>query len=197
MRGRVMGQNPDDCDLTNDDLMYALKQMKTYVDVTVDDLKSIYSFAREYSIMSRYGKTEVKEFMTKETVSVAVDTDAHKVMAIIQEKHLATLPVVDSEKRVVGVVTEADIRAVTERRKTSSLKNAIRRAVGKSTVPRNATAGDLMASPMTIRADEKMEKVMRIFSEGEARYLLVVDEGGRLLGIVGRKDIRRAEAKAK
>ena len=36
-----------DCELTDEDLMAALKEMGVYIDVTVRDLKTIYSLAQE------------------------------------------------------------------------------------------------------------------------------------------------------
>jgi CBS-domain-containing membrane protein len=36
-----------DCELTDEDLRAALKEMRTYIDITIDDLKTIYSLARE------------------------------------------------------------------------------------------------------------------------------------------------------
>ncbi len=36
-----------DCELTDEDLRAALKEIGTYIDVTIGDLKLIYSLARE------------------------------------------------------------------------------------------------------------------------------------------------------
>jgi CBS-domain-containing membrane protein len=36
-----------DCELTDEDLRAALKEIRTYIDVSIDDLKLIYSLAKE------------------------------------------------------------------------------------------------------------------------------------------------------
>ena len=40
-------EDKDNCELTDEDLLSALKEMRTYVDITIGDLKTIYSLARQ------------------------------------------------------------------------------------------------------------------------------------------------------
>ena len=41
------GKDAHDCELTDEDLLAALKEFGLYIDVTIRDLKTIYSLAQE------------------------------------------------------------------------------------------------------------------------------------------------------
>ena len=47
-----------DCELTDEDLVAALKEIGQYIDVTVDDLKLIYSLAKEKARQRKGGQDD-------------------------------------------------------------------------------------------------------------------------------------------
>jgi predicted transcriptional regulator len=78
-------------------------------------------------------------------------------------------PVIDGTGRVVGVVTEADL---------------LHRI--------DAVAADLMsAPPIMVRPDVSVAAAARVMESKRVKRLPVVDEHGRLLGIVSRRDLLR------
>lgn len=54
-------------------------------------------------------KLSVKELMTKKVVSVTPDMLLEDAASLMLEHKIGGLPVVDAEKRVLGVITETDI----------------------------------------------------------------------------------------
>lgn len=52
---------------------------------------------------------EARDIMTSPSISVYPETDFNEVMKIFIEKHLYTLPVIDHENKLVGIVTQADV----------------------------------------------------------------------------------------
>ena len=51
----------------------------------------------------------VRERMTTPVVTVPRDTDYQQALQLMQEKRLRRLPVVDRERRLVGIVAERDL----------------------------------------------------------------------------------------
>ena len=49
-------KDTQDCELTDEDLIAALKEIGTYIDVTIDDLKLIYSLAKEKARQRKRGQ---------------------------------------------------------------------------------------------------------------------------------------------
>src|SRR3989338_3874608 len=51
---------------------------------------------------------QVKHIMTKKVISVQSDTPVNEAAKLIFEKNLTGMPVIDDQKRVVGIITEYD-----------------------------------------------------------------------------------------
>lgn len=54
-------------------------------------------------------EAKAEDIMTKDCIFVSPDLDVSKLMAMFREMHLYTVPVIDETRRVIGVVTVADI----------------------------------------------------------------------------------------
>jgi CBS domain-containing protein len=123
----------------------------------------------------------VKDIMTTDVVVVEPDTPYRRLAGLLRAHRISSLPVVDDNGVVVGVVSETDLLAeetpgVRPRRKHTS--NA------------TLTAGDLMTRPVvTTSPDDLVSNVARLMSAHKLRRLPVVDTRGRLVGIVSRSDV--------
>ncbi|MBE9047294.1 magnesium transporter [Pleurocapsales cyanobacterium LEGE 10410] len=65
--------------------------------------------------------TTLSEIMTRDVVFVHTDTDQEEVARTIQRYDIVALPVVDSEERLVGVVTVDDVIDIIEREATEDI----------------------------------------------------------------------------
>jgi CBS domain-containing protein len=145
-------------------------------------------------------EVNVREAMTDAArlVTVAPETTLRQVAELMLEHGISGLPVVDANRRVLGVVSEADI--VTGEAAGTGRQGMIARAralVDPAAVAIPRTAGEAMSSPaVTIGPDETvMQAAHRIAGSGVNR-LPVVDEEDRLVGIVTRADVIRAFARS-
>jgi CBS-domain-containing membrane protein len=107
---------------------------------------------------------------------------------------IGSLPVVDGEYRVLGVVSEADLLPEEELRDGAGDPGAVplparlRLAVTAKAGAR--TAGELMsAPPVTARPEETIAQAARTMALHQVKSLPVVDEGGVLKGVVSRSDL--------
>lgn len=66
----------------------------------------------------------IHEIMTREVVSVQTDTDQEEAARLIQRYDFLALPVVDSEQRLVGIVTIDDLMDVIEAEVTEDIYTA-------------------------------------------------------------------------
>jgi CBS domain-containing protein len=101
------------------------------------------------------------------------------------------VPVVDREERPIGVVSEADALAKQEFHcGHDELPHHDR--VGRDRWYRSLarTAGELMTSPVrTIQADESVSAAAHQLARENVRRLFVLDDEGRLVGVVARRDL--------
>jgi CBS domain-containing membrane protein len=86
------------------DLQYAIEQLDTYLDISEDDLVSIYDLATAHA-HRRHERRTCAEAMNPAPISVEYATELNEAWALMQTHHLHGVPVVDRAQRVIGVLT--------------------------------------------------------------------------------------------
>lgn len=140
-----------------------------------------------------------REIMTQDPITVDPETPVAEIAAILHERRINGVPVVDGTGAVVGVVTESDLIEGKKKLHIPTvinlldamifLENPARtdRELKKMTATR---AADVMTErPVTITGDTPVDEIATIMSEKKVHTLPVLDQEGRLAGVVGRADI--------
>jgi CBS domain-containing protein len=135
----------------------------------------------------------VKDLMTTQVVTVGPATPFKEIVALLAERRVSAVPVVDDDRRVLGIVSEADLLLKEEFPKPEldiPLFWTKRRRLEREKAA-GATARDLMSSVVVVSTAPEAtvaEAARRMHAAGVKR-LPVVDENGRLVGIVSRGDL--------
>lgn len=117
-------------------------------------------------------------FVTYNPTVVEQDTLLEDVLRLMEENTIRHLPVVDDERRVVGIVSDRDVaRAVLESR-----------AGDERTARRVATI--MVHNPLTIQQDDPPKAALTMILANRFHSLPVVD-GERLVGMVTSSDFLR------
>jgi len=140
----------------------------------------------------------VADVMTRSVAAVRPETPLKEVAALMVERGISGVPVVDAEAGVLGVVSEADF-VIKERGVVGSRNRLLSRIFGESRQARAelakikaTTAGQAMTSPaLTVEAGDTLQQAAELMASRRVNRLPVV-ENGRLVGIVTRADIVRA-----
>jgi CBS domain-containing protein len=137
----------------------------------------------------------VSEVMTTDVLTARPSMTLKDVARILGARGISGLPVVDDENRVLGVVSEADILAK-ERRPSENGRGWGARGVPAGTRKSEArTVGEAMTSPaVTVAPRHRIDNAAALMLDCGINRLPVVDEEGRLIGIVSRADLVRAFA---
>jgi IMP dehydrogenase len=112
--------------------------------------------------------------MVTHPVTTTVDATLAEVDALCGRYHISGLPVVDSEGRLVGIVTNRDLRFETD----------LTRGVGGVMTPM-----PLVTGPVGISADD----AMALLARHKVEKLPLVDDAGRLRGLITVKDFTKSE----
>ena len=142
---------------------------------------------------------KIKELMSEDVIAVGPETPLKDVAAILSERGISGLPVISEQRRVLGVVSEADILVKEQgpEPRHGGLVGWLLEG-GHADDERLAarTSGEAMTSPaITIRAHTHVSEAARLMTECGIKRLPVVDRDGRLVGIVTRADLVRAFAR--
>ena len=135
----------------------------------------------------------VSDVMTTSVVTVDRITPYQEIDRLLTEKRISGVPVLKMGREVAGVVTEADLLAAedeTNRRARMDSSVGRRRLLHKQQPYVSLTAGTLMTAPaITIGPDATIPAAARLMNTHHIRRLPVVDEHGKLVGIVSRRDL--------
>jgi CBS domain-containing protein len=135
----------------------------------------------------------VGDVMTRRVVSVDRGTSYRNMVDLLTEKRISALPVIDATGHVVGVVSEADLLRKIEFAgdEEPRLFDGPRRRDDRRRSQGRAAA-DLMSAPaIVVAADTPIPAAARTMHREGVKRLPVVDEHGRLVGIVTRGDLLR------
>jgi CBS domain-containing protein len=136
----------------------------------------------------------VKDVMTRTVAVVSADTPFKEIARRLAEHRVAALPVVDAGDRAVGVVSEADLLLKEEHPvPVRPRRGSARRKAVEAKKAAGLVARDVMSSPaVTVGPDAPLAEAARRMHEGGFRSMPVVDDAGRVIGIVARRDLLRA-----
>ncbi len=125
-------------------------------------------------------EVRVNEVMTSEVVTVSPDTTMRELMRTLRVNRISGVPVVDGND-LIGIFSLEDlVKAVADRRN-----------------PQNTTVGDRMTRKLVVvRADELAVQAVNLFAQYGYGRLPVVDNDGKLVGILTGSDITRGLLRA-
>jgi CBS domain-containing protein len=147
----------------------------------------------------------IREIMDPNPVTVGPDASVEDVVAAMREHQLPGLPVVDSDGRAVGVVTEADLVLPDDEGDLhiphyvnlfggTVFLESLGRFEGRLRKAFAASAADMMTrDPDTVGPDTTVREAARLIHETGHNRLPVVEDG-RLVGVVTRLDVLGALA---
>jgi len=134
----------------------------------------------------------VRDVMTPNVITVGEDAPFEVIAAALREHRVSAFPVLDETSQVIGVVSESDLLAklalgIDDDGMPGMITGILRHEQVKKA--HAVTAAELMTSPAyTVRPDDTVEQAARIMYLRNVKRLPVVDDGGRLAGIVSRTD---------
>jgi CBS domain-containing protein len=132
----------------------------------------------------------VKDVMTTHVVAVRLNATYKEMTARLREFRVSAFPVLNDDNKVIGVVSEADLLA------KEALEFSVPGPMGGILHGRERAkaaaviAADLMTKPaLTIGPHEPVSHAARLMYSRKVKRLPVVDDEGRLIGIVTRADV--------
>jgi len=143
---------------------------------------------------------KIREVMTEAVVTVEPEALLKDAARILVDKGISGMPVVDAEGKVIGVLSEADV--VAKERNQRSAGGFMSWLVDPPDAwlerrMQATTAGEAMSRPaVTIGADRPVAEAATLMLDEGVNRLPVVDEAGKLVGIVSRADLVRTFVRA-
>lgn len=118
----------------------------------------------------------VQEVMTSNPTSVEADRPVVEAARIMKQVGVGIVPIVEGE-RLVGTVTDRDIAV---------------RVVAEGKDPQSVSVREIASTDLvTVDPQQDLDEALRLMATHQVRRLPVVEEDGKLVGIVAQADVAR------
>ncbi|HEX4094232.1 MAG TPA: CBS domain-containing protein [Trebonia sp.] len=132
----------------------------------------------------------VKDVMSTHVIAVRQRAPYKDMAAMLHQQRVSAFPVIDDDNRVIGVVSESDLlpKEAFDGEAPGPIHGLLQRRVHDKASA--VTAAELMTKPpVTIGPDAPVTQAARLMYSRRVKRLPVIDDDGRLIGIVTRADV--------
>ena len=146
----------------------------------------------------------VADVMSRDPILVHPQTPLKEAIQILAEKRISGLPVIDDVGKLVGIISETDLMwqetgvtppayimildSVIYLQNPGAYERDLHKALGQ-------TVGEVMSkNPLTISPDKSLREAAKLIQDHKVHRLPVLDNVGKVIGILTRGDIIRAMA---
>jgi CBS-domain-containing membrane protein len=138
------------------------------------------------------------DIMTQDVISVHQETPVAELAKLLTSHHISGVPVLDDDNNVVAVVTESDLidqskklhipTVVTILDSVFYLENPDKMEAEMKKIAGTKVAEICSGTPKIITPETRLDEIATIMAEDNIHTLPVLDNG-KLVGIIGKKDI--------
>ena len=143
---------------------------------------------------------KVRDIMTQDVLTVTAETSVNDVAKLLGQRDISGVPVIDDQRRVIGIITELDLIVRNTRlemphfievldwgriplERPGHLRERLKHILGTE-------ARDVMTEKVTtIGPDASIEDLAELMVKQRVNPVPVVDEQDGLIGIVSRADL--------
>ena len=121
------------------------------------------------------GKT-IRELMTSDPCTIDADKPVAYAAQMMRDENVGLAPIVEG-KKLIGTLTDRDIAI---------------RVVAEGKDPQSTPVRDVATTKLvTVDPDQDLDEALRLMAKNQVRRLAVVEEDGKLVGVVAQADIAR------
>jgi acetoin utilization protein AcuB len=130
----------------------------------------------------------IDKSMTRDVITVEPDSGILETKAKMEKNHIHSLPVVDKDNRLIGIVTDRDIRSAlpSDVLAEEEIRQVKERLAGLK-------IRDIMTpDPVTVSPNQTLEDALLLMQKVRVGAFPVVDQEGKVIGIISHRDLMRA-----
>ena len=130
----------------------------------------------------------VSRSMTRKVITVDPDKTVFEAQELMANNHIRHLPVIDQDQKLIGIVTDRDIRSALP---YNFIKDSCSPEQREEIC--SLTVKDIMAAdPITVSPTYTIQDALLMIQKSKVGALPVVEDDGKLSGILSVRDLLRA-----
>jgi len=182
-------------DISEDDIVEAMRAIQGYLDITPGDFRQVYQAAYTLAIQRLFNTLTAADLMTSPVLQVDQDMNLIEAAGLLADKQVSGAPVIDSSRKIVGIVSEKDFLREMGVGGTPSFMRMVSHClhnkescmIGKLY---SRTIGEIMTKPpITGSPEMSISAISSLFVARKINRLPIIDSSGLTVGIVTRTDL--------
>lgn len=178
---------------TPDDLNDVLKQYNQVLDVSREDLQSLFEQTEMHAYRRRLGEITCENIMSRDVIKVEFGTTLEEAWMLLRKHDIKALPVVDRVNRVIGIVTQIDFMKHANLEVYENFASKLRRFIQRTTTinsDKPEVVGQIMTSAViTANTDMHIIGLIPLMSQHGLHHIPIINADRRLVGIVTQSDL--------
>lgn len=176
------------------DLDAALAHYNQVLDVSRDDLQALLERAEASAYQRKMGEIRCADVMSTTPVVARQEMPLREAWALLRRHKIKALPVVDSQRHLLGIVTVADFMKQIDLEAHEGVGWHLRALLRqtRSKPPVSVVAQIMTRTVRVASADRLLTELVPVFSENDHRHIPIIDAERRLVGIITQSDLVRA-----
>ncbi|WP_027896409.1 HPP family protein [Zestomonas thermotolerans] len=164
------------------DLAQALDELGGFVDLTCEELEHIVRVTEKHALQRSMGGITAGQIMARDLRWVGPETSVEAALQLFEYHHLKALPVLDGERRLVGILSLIDLIGHARQARRGYL-------FGRRVRRRQVPVAQLMTQPVVWvdSAAHVVELIPLLADQG--LHCLPVMERGALVGVITQTDV--------
>jgi CBS-domain-containing membrane protein len=181
-------------ELTDADILDAMRHIPGYIDITTDDFRIIFHLAHAHAVERLFCGRCARDLMRTGIVPLAPATPLGVAARSFVQQGIKTLPVVGRDASIEGVLTETDV--LRQLGATSFLEFLLQLIEGADRLDLDfadtPTSAMMTVPAITVTEEAGASEIVAAFRRHPGRGMPVVDTQGHCVGILLRKDFLTA-----
>lgn len=181
-------------ELADEDILDAMQHIPGYLDISTEDFRTIYHLAHRHALARLFSNFRAGNLMRAGIKPLSADMYLDEAAKAIVRSGLKSLPVVDKQGCVIGMLTETDFL---RRLKVDTFLELLLGMLDdafefKHRCHETQVKAAMISPAITVTEDAGFAEVIIAFHRHEGRSMPIVNSEGRLQGMLLRKDFLAA-----
>ena len=195
------GAAPSDQDRQLDaDLDAVLARYNQVLDVSRDDLKALLAETRLRAYDRKLAEVRCEDVMSRELVTVEFGTPLEEAWALLRQRRIKALPVVDRSFRIAGIITVADFMRAADLDLYEGFDAKLRKLVRSTRgvySDKPEVVGQIMTRNVRVAGRQRrLVELVPLFGGTGHHHIPIIGEGERLVGMITQSDLVAALGRA-
>lgn len=144
--------------------------------------------------VQRSKEIRIRDVMTSNVVTVQTGTPVYKAAEAMVEHNISSVPIVDVDNRLVGILTESDFLSALNISEEGAVAQLFDMVIRRNRPRRTAgtTVDGLMTpNPITIAEDASLRQAIELMDHNHIKRLVITDKEDHVKGVISRPDLMK------